>query len=199
MSEQLLDKNCEHIFLLLLLSDKPLRFNKLHDTLNKLEVEMTAPTLIKHLNHLRTRRIILRQKTGKQSVSYTLNWQKFDNSKESLNTKELLLRTEENKKRFNSFPMNEQIMYVTNIFTLVSLYRLKLAVQYILKPKEKYDATLAYLLTDKTYGLFKKWLLQNCKESEENARTTLNMIERNIQHFTKILFDKMPKITPANL
>ena len=138
-----------------------------------------------------------RQKTGKQNVSYKVDWQRFENLRQSFETREIL-HTLENKKRFKSFPMDEQTMYVTNILTLAGLYRLKLAVQCILEPKKSYENSPQYLFTSRFYDLFKTRLLQSCKDSNENAHASLNMIERNIVHFTQILFDKIPETSQPN-
>ena len=110
----------------------------------------------------------------------------------------MLLHTLENKKRFKSFPLDEQTMYVTNILTLADLYGLKLAVQCILEPKKSYENSLQYLFTSRLYDLFKTWLLQSCKDSKENAQASLNMIERNIEHFKQVLFDKIPETSQPN-
>lgn len=133
-----------------------------------------------------------------RTISYKVNWQRFENLKQSLETRKTLSHTLENKKRFKSFPIDEQTMYVTNILTLAGLYRLKLAVECILEPKKSYENSLQYLLASRFYDLFKTWLLQSCKISKENAQASLKMIERNIEHFTQVLFDKIPETSQAN-
>jgi hypothetical protein len=192
MDECFLDKNCEDLFSLLLVSDKTLRFNELHRAVNDLGLKMSRPTLINHLNHLLTRKMILQQKPRKQNVSYKVNYQRFQNLEQTLKTK-VLLHVMENQERFKSFSIDEQTTYVTNTMTLTNLYRLKLIVQTILEPKKSYENSLQYLFINRFYNLFFTWLLQNCKDSKENVNASLNTIEHNIEHFTQILFDKIPK------
>jgi DNA-binding HxlR family transcriptional regulator len=73
MDKELLDEHCKDIFSLLLVSSKPLRFNDLRRSLNTLGLKMTTPTVSKHLRHLRARKMIIREKIGKQNVSYKVN------------------------------------------------------------------------------------------------------------------------------
>lgn len=197
MNEHFLDKTCEDLFSLLLASDKTLRFNELYRAVNDLGLKMTRPTLINHLNHLLRRKMILQQKIRKQNVSYKVNYQRFQNLEQTMKTK-VLLHVMENQERFKSFPIDEQTMYVANTMTLTNLYRLKLTVQAILEPKKTYENSLQYLFINRFYNLFNTWLLQNCKDSKENANVSLNTIEHNIEHFTQILFDKIPKTPQPN-
>jgi hypothetical protein len=154
--------------------------------------------LHEHLRRLHAHKRICRQRTGKQNFAYKVNLQRFENLEQSLETRRMLLRILENKRRFKSFPIDEQTMYVTNILTLADLYRLKLAVQCILEPKKSHENSLQYLFTNRFYDFFETWLLQNCKDLEESAQASLNMIERNIVRFTQVLFDKIPETSQSN-
>jgi len=82
------------------------------------------------------------QRTGEQNISYKVNWQRFENLEQSLGTRKVLSHALEKKKRFKSFPIDEQTMCVTNILTLADLCRFKLAVQCIIEPKKSYENSL---------------------------------------------------------
>ena len=193
MNKSLLDEHCKNIFSVLLVSDKTLRFNELYRDLNALGLKVSRPTLIEHLHHLQSHRVITRKKEGKQNVSYRVNWEKFETLKQSIDYRQRLLHMLENEKRFKSFPIDEQAIYVTNILTLTGLYRLNLEVQDILDPRKNFEHSLQFLLINRFFEFFKKWLLESCRNSKENGQKTLTMIEYNINRLQNELFDKIPK------
>lgn len=195
MNKPLLDEHCKNIFSVLLVSNKTMRFNEFYKNLNAIGLKMSRPTLIEHLHHLQRHGVIRRKKEGKQNVSYAVNWQKFETLKQSIDYRQRLLHMLENEKRFKSFPIDEQAIYVTNILTLTGLYRLNLEVQDVLDPSKNFEHSLQFLLINRFFEFFKTWLLENCKSSTENGQKTLTMIEYNINRLQNELFDKIPKPT----
>jgi len=192
MDKPLLDEQCKKIFSVFLVSQKTLRFNVLHRTLNEIGLKMTKPTLISHLNHLHKNKLIVRKKEGKQNVSYTANWAKLEAFKQSMETKRFIERQLEDEKRFKSFPINEQVIYVTNLFSLRNLYKLKLEVQDVIDPSKNFEHSIQFLLTDRFFEIFKRWLLESCYMSKtEKASEALSMIDHNITLFTDDLFDRV--------
>jgi DNA-binding HxlR family transcriptional regulator len=186
-----LDETCEKIFSLLFFSDKKLRFNELHRTLNQIGLKMSKPTLIEHLNHLKKQRLLIRKREGKQNVSYSVNWKKLEHLKETIKTRQALKRMLENEKNFKSFPINEQITYTHNILALRNLYQLRLEIFSILDPSKSFEHSIQYLFTNRFFEIFKTWLLESChKNKTECKEKALSMIEHNIKHYTDILFDK---------
>jgi DNA-binding HxlR family transcriptional regulator len=191
MSEPLLDETCKNIFSVLLLSDKKLRFNELHRTLNQIGLKMSKPTLAEHLKHLKKRRLLIRKREGKQSVSYEVNWEKLDYLGEAMRTRQELKRMLGNEKNFKSFPMDAQLTYTHNILALRNLYRLRLEILDILDPSKNFEHSVQYLFIHRFFELFKTWLLESCHENKAKCeKEALSMIEHNIKHYLDTLFDK---------
>jgi len=193
MDKPILDEYCKNIFSVLLVSDKPLRFNELHRTLSQIGLKMSKPTLIEHLNHLRKRKLVKRKKEGKQNVNYRVNWEKLKTLQQSMKTRQMLKNLLENEKRFKSFPLDEQITYVTNIMTLSNLYQLKVEIQAVLDPSKNFEHVVQYLFINRFFQFFKTWLLESCKEAKiECEQKALNTIDYNINRITNTLFDIHP-------
>jgi hypothetical protein len=191
MNRKLLDDYCNNIFAFLAVSDKTFRFTELYKTLNKIGLKMSKPTLINHLHHLQKRKLLIRKIEGKQNISYAVNWKKLETLKESTKTRQALKHLLQNKKRFKSFPIDEQVTYVTNIMTLTNLYRLKLEVQDMLDPSKNFEHSVQFLFTNRFFEFFKTWLLESCQEAKTtNGQQALEMIDQNITRITNILFDK---------
>jgi hypothetical protein len=152
---------------------------------------MTKPTLINHLNHLRKDKLIIRKKEGKQNVSYTVNWAKLGTFKQTIESKQFLENLFGNEKQFKAFPIDDQVAYVTNLFTLRNLHQLKLEVQDAIDPSKNFEHSIQFLITDRFFHFFKRWLLESCHASKtEKATEALSMIDYNINHITNILFDE---------
>lgn len=72
-SAEFLDQTC-HSILRILLEDKSLRFGYLKNAVSKLTgSEMTNKVLSKHLKHLEEKRLVKREETGFQEVTYALS------------------------------------------------------------------------------------------------------------------------------
>jgi len=194
MEKPLLDEYCKNIFSVLLVSDKTLGFNELHETFNQIGLKMSKPTLSAHLHHLQRRKLLIRKKIGKKYVSYSVNWEKLQTLQESMKARQALKNLLQNKETFKSFPIDEQLTYVTNIMTLTNLYRLKLEIQDVLDPTKNFEHSVQFLFTNRFFEFFKTWLLESCQEAKEvNGQKVLDMIDFNIDHFKEMLFDKQPK------
>ena len=152
---------------------------------------MSKPTLIEHLHHLLKHRLLIRKKEGKQNVSYKVNWEKLETLQEGMKTRQALKDLLQNQKTFKSFPIDEQVTYVTNIMTLSNVYRLKLEVQDAIDPSKNFEHSIQFLFINRFFELFKMWLLESCHASKtEKAPEALSMIDYNITRITNILFDK---------
>jgi len=186
MQKPILDEVCKNIFSVLLVSDKKLRFNELHRTLNHIGLKMSKPTLIEHLHHLQKRKLVIRKKEGKQNISYKVNWEKLETLQQSMKTRQMLKNLLENERRFKSFPIDEQVTYVTNILTLSNLYQLKLETHAIFNPSKNFENSIQYLFIHRFFEFFKTWLLESCQEAKiEDRDRVIKTIDHNIQHIIK--------------
>lgn len=161
MDKPLLDEHCKNILSLLLVTNKTIRFNQLWRDLNDLGLKITRPTLKKHLDHLQRHRVVTQKIEGKQKISYGANWKRFKTLKESMDYRQRILLILENEKRFKSFPIDEQAVYITSIVTLTGLYRLKLEIQDTLDPTKNFEHSLQFLLINRFFEFFKTWFLEN--------------------------------------
>lgn len=194
MSKPLLDETCKNIFSVLLVSDKKLRFNELHRTLNDIGLKMSKPTLVEHLNHLKKRRLLVRKREGKQNVTYRVHWKNLEHLADAIKSRQALKHLLKNKESFNSVPIDDQITYVHNILALRNLYLLRLEVSSIIDPSKNFEHSVQYLFINRFFEFFKTWLLENChKNKTECKEKALSMIEYNIQRYQNTLFK--PAIT----
>ena len=185
------DEYCVKIFALLVANQEKIRFNKLHKTLNALDVKISKPTLIQHLHHLRTKGFILRKREGKQNVTYQVNWKKFEQLKETLGFKEIIARNLENEKIFKSKSLEDQIIFVTGVLVLTQVTYLQLNVLGILEPKGKDLHSLGYLLIYRLYDHYRQWLLETCKQSSENSQKAYDLLNKNTKKYQNLLFNKI--------
>ncbi|MGD0028230.1 MAG: hypothetical protein ABSC91_04735 [Candidatus Bathyarchaeia archaeon] len=192
------DKYCQDIFAYLVASDKEIRFNQLYNSLIALDVKITKPTLIQHLNHLHAKRFILRKEKGKQNVTYRVNWKKFEPLNEALKFKKVIAHTLENEKIFKSKSLEQQIVYVTTILTWEQILHLQFNILNILEPKATLGNTLGYVLIHRLYDTYRRWLLDTCKQSELNAQKAFDSLQRARGDFEKLLFDRPTKTGTEN-
>jgi len=189
--EKTTDEYCTKIFAKLVANQEKIRFNKLHKTLNTLDVKISKPTLILHLHHLRTKGFILRKKEGTQNVTYQVNWKKFEQLKETLGFKEIIARNLENEKIFKSKSLEDQIIFVTGVLTMTQVVYLQLCVLGILEPKGKELHSLGYLLIWRLYDHYRQWLLDTCKQSSENSQKAYDLLTKITKKYQNLLFNKI--------
>lgn len=188
-----IDGYCEKIFALLVASNEKIRFNKLHKTLNTLDVKISKPTLVQHLHHLHAKGFILRKKEDKQNVAYQVNWKKFEQLKETLEFKEIIARSLENEKFFKSKSLEDQIIFVTGVLTMTQIAYLQLYVLDILEPKGKDLHRLGYLLIYRLCDHYRQWLLDTCKQSSENSQKAYDLLNKMIENYQNVLFGRSTK------
>ena len=191
--EKEIDEYCGKIFSLLVANQEKIRFNKLHKTLNALDVKISKPTLIQHLRHLRTKGFILRKKEGKQNVTYQVNWKKFEQLEETLRFKEIIARNLENEKIFKSKSLEDQIIFVTGVLVMTQTIYLQLNVLSILEPKGKDLHNLSYLLIYRLCDHYRQWLLDTCKQSSENSQKAHDLLNKITKDYQNLLFDRSTK------
>jgi len=194
--EKEIDGYCIKILAYLIANEKKIRFNKLHKTLNALDVKISKPTLIQHLHHLRAKGFILRKKESKQNVTYQVNWKNLEQLEKTLESKEIIARNLKNEKIFKSKSLEDQITYVICILTLTQVIYLQLNVIGVLEPKSKELLSLSYLLIHRLYDHYRRWLLDTCKQSNENSQKAHDLINKKREEFENLLFDRSTKTMP---
>jgi arginine repressor len=171
MNKQPLDEYCKNILSVMLIVREEIRFNDLYRMLNKHGFEVSKPTLSEHLKHLTKKKIILRRKTGIQSISYKPNFEKFRNLGEtSAGLNELLKLHLDAMEKYKVLPIKEQVEYVHSFMVLQELFLLKTEMLYTFEPEKRLDHFLNYLFTIQYFEVFKDWLLNNCQKNPEKYK-----------------------------
>jgi len=127
---------------------------------------------------------------NKQNISYKVNWEKFEALKKGLKLSQFVEQNLENEKTFKTLPLDDQIAIITSIFTIGNLLYLKLYILDILEPSKKPEHRFTYIFMNKWLDMFRLWLLDTCKESNETSQKALQMIDNGINGFQKELFQK---------
>jgi hypothetical protein len=122
-----------------------------------------------------------------------VNWTKLKYLEKTIESQDVLKRITENEETFTSFPIDEQVMFLTNVLSLRNLELLKLEILDTIEPNKNFEHNVQYDFTHQFFNLFERWFLKNChKIPNENKLIALKTVENNIKHFEEILFDRKP-------
>ena len=169
-----------------------MRFNELKRTLEETELEISSPTLIRHLKHLCKKKLLIRKEEDLQNVSYTVNWKKLPYLVDIIDLQKRIKGTLESKKIFESAPMDDQTIYLMDVLTLRNLHLLRAEILSIINPNKAFEYTISNLFLSRFFELFKIWFLENChKNKTECKEKALSTIEYNIKRHTDLLFEKI--------
>lgn len=157
--------------------------------LNKSNIKISTPTLSEHLKHMQKLKLITRRREGKQRISYEVNWEKLKYLQKTIESQKALKRITENEKTFTSFPIEEQVIFLTNVLSLRNLNELKLAILDTIEPDKNFEHNVQHALTHQFFDLWRTWFIKNCYvTTNENKLIALNIVENNIKHFEDELF-----------
>jgi len=180
-----LDDMCVEIFFTLM-AYKRLRFNQLHRYLKMFGTDISKPSLIEHLNHLKKQKLISRKREDFQNVSYGLTdeidsllnfpeedikkW--FENFIEGKNLPEKfrLLKPFDAKEYYGKLPekqLDEAIDKDLKTVLAHNLFELKTFVNYDLKlDKSESDAVFWNFVGNPLYRMMERGIVENCRGSE---------------------------------
>lgn len=128
---------------------------------------------------------------GKQNVTYQVNWKKFKKLNEALEFKKLIAHNLENEQIFKSKSLEEQIVYVTTILTWEQILHLQFNILNILEPKATFNLTLGYVFIHRLYDIYRRWLLDTCKQSRENSQKAFDSLKKKREDFENLLFVRL--------
>jgi len=178
-----LDDMCVEIFFTLM-AYKRLRFNQLHRYLKMFGTDISKPSLIDHLNHLKKQKLISRKRED-QNVSYGLadeidtllnvpeedirEW--FENVIDGKNLlKEFRLLpfdAEEYYSKLSGKQLDEAIDKNLNTVLAHNLFELKTFINYDLKlDRPETDAVFWQFVGNPLYRMMEKGIVQDCRNSE---------------------------------
>jgi DNA-binding HxlR family transcriptional regulator len=190
-----LDDICREIFLTLW-AYKRLRFNQLHRTLEKFGTDISKPSLIDHLNHLRKQKLISRKREDFQNVSYGLTeeissllyipvedikkW--VENSEEGKNLPEKfrLLKFDEKEfyNKLSEKELDEVINKDINRVLTQNLFELKTFIDYDLRlDRPERDAAFWKIVGNPLYRMLERGIVEDCRSSEKYKKRLFEKID----------------------
>ena len=190
-----LDDICVEIFFTLM-AYKRLRFNELHRTLKKFGTDISKPSLIDHLKHLKKQKLISRKREDFQNVSYGLT----DEINSLLNIpEEDIKKWVENviegknlPKKFRLLPfdakeyygklsekqLDEAIDKDLNRVLTQNLFELKTFINYDLRlDKPESDAVFWNFVGNPLYRMLEKGIVEDCRNSEKYRKKLFEKID----------------------
>lgn len=184
-----LDDTCVEIFFTLM-AYKRMRFNELHRCLKKFGTDISKPSLVDHLNHLKKQKLISRRREDFQSVSYGLTdeidslltvpeedikeW--FENviEEKSLPKKLRLLQPFDPKEyydRFSDKQLDEAIDKDLHTVLAQNLFELKTFVDYDLRlDRPENDSVFWDFVANPLYRMIEKSIVENCRSKKYRER-----------------------------
>jgi DNA-binding HxlR family transcriptional regulator len=190
-----LDDICREIFLTLW-AYKRLRFNDLHRTLKKFGTDISKPSLIDHLNHLKKQKMISRKREDFQNVSYGLTneinsllslpeedieeW--VENFIEGKNLPEkfrlLPYDAKEYLDKLSEKQLDEAIDKDLNTVLTQNLFELKTFINYDLRlDKLERDDAFWKFVGNPLYRMLEKSIVEDCRSSERYQKKLLEKID----------------------
>lgn len=161
--------------------------------INETKVKITTPTIAEHLKHLERLKLVTKKKEGKQRRSYEANWNKLTYLQKTIENEDALKRLTENEKTFTSFPIENQVIFLTNTLSLRNLEELKLEILNTIEPDKTFEHNIQCMLTHSFFDLWRYWFINHCKQTtNENKRIALKIVEYNIKQVQDVLFIKKP-------
>ena len=191
-----LDDICVEIFFTLM-AYKRLRFNQLHKYLKKFGTDISKPSLIDHLNHLKKQKLISRKREGFQNVSYGLTdeinsllnvseedikkWvENFIEGKNLPKKRRFLLPFDEKEYygRLSEKQLDEAIDKDLNTVLAQNLFELKTFINYDLKlDKPERDAVFWNFVGNPLYRMLEKSIVEDCRNSEKYRKKLFEKID----------------------
>ncbi len=175
-----LDSQCTKIFSVLAVNPSPMSFNKLFE---KVKPEMAKPTLIRHLEHLRKHKVVTREKSGKQKVTYQLHEDCFDalDNNERAVIEKMNKETKKEIEIFNSLSTEDKVKYLLMLITLAQIDQLKNSLQMLSEPKEKFKFSMKTALTKFTLTTKIQYLLNN--STDFDLKEAVRQIDETEKYF----------------
>jgi DNA-binding HxlR family transcriptional regulator len=190
-----LDDTCVEIFFTLM-AYKRLRFNDLYRTLKKFGPEISKPSLIEHLKHLKKQKLISRKREGFQKVSYGLT----DEINSLLNVPEKdikkwvenVIEGKNLPKKFRLLPfdakeyygklsekqLDERIDKDLNRVLTQNLFELKTFIKYDLRlDKPERDAVFWKFVGNPLYRMLERFIVEDCRNSEKYRKKLFEKID----------------------
>jgi len=170
------DEKCRIILITLLIKGE-LRFKDLKQELKNKHIKMPEPTLLMHLNHLLTQKLIIKTIKSPKNVTYRANINKFEEFKKRLDESAKLEK--EITETFLNLPIEEQIYRLKHFALIRGLACLKYLILF-----EKYGRFEDSLMFEFIRNLFNYpniLVVKKCSENEEYMNEFLKRLEEELK------------------
>ena len=184
-----LDDYCRKILFALIVFGKEIRFNDFHDFLGEHGVELTKPTLVKHLrHHLVEKELVIRKVDGAPIITYEVNHKLFRDLEESVkSTIEARKLLTEETEIFNSKSLEEQIDIILEKILFRNLSQLKANIELELRPSKKWEKSMELAwLANPVFRYHEDLVINRCKEDSAYGEKLLLKIDEIIEQFKEL-------------
>ena len=190
-----LDETCKEIFQYFLLRNMtgfgPIRYNDLLENLKDKGLKISRPTLSEHLKHLVEKEVITRTEVSRANVNYRLNEEKEGPLQDFIKKNENYQRIlDENKDRFFSNSVREQVSHLNIILVLRSLHQLKYEVLKLLEPENTFEYNLQIMSFWTLWDYYTKWFLSSLRNRDKSFKEDVVAdIDDMIENYLDITFE----------
>lgn len=192
MSTKELDEYCEKIFGYLAFNfDKPHYFNRLKEELNESGIKISKPTLIAHLRHLKSQKIIKKKKEGKQKIAISLNYEQLINVEFYKNFNDILKQLLEEKEMFNALTIEKKVNLVSACLYVIETNRLKYDILKTIEPEKKFQHSISFQFIKNTLEQYRGYLLKTCLGSQDNAKEALQITEELEKNWKEAVLEEL--------
>jgi hypothetical protein len=152
----------------------------------KLDSKFSKPTFLEHLKHLVKNKHIIREKKGKQNVSYRFNSEKFGRLDSLVRYQNLLNEYLAEDERGILAPISN----VGQLLIVRTLQLLKFRILESLEPKKKSELHLRSLIINELLlEPVEDWLIQKCVDDKNYREEVLAMIDEGTETSIKGIFE----------
>jgi len=181
-----LDVKCRTILKTLIVHGRELRFNELHRRVLEIDAEFSKPTFLLHLNHLKKSKYIVRQRKGKQNVSYRFDYEKFKYLDSFVKYRNLVNEYLAQDERGILAPISN----VGQLLLVKAMQLLKYKILESLEPKRKSELYLpSLLINEMLLEPVEDWLIQKCVNDKEYCEEVLAMIDEGTKSSIDGIFE----------
>jgi hypothetical protein len=181
-----LDETCRAIATILIKDNSYYSLHELVRNLRRKGLRVRGPELIKHIEHLLEKDLIIRERGGVVN-KYRFNWNEFS---EQLIDNERLSEAERSAEKelsnFNKLSVMEQINYTHDVMMLINLLKMRNLITGCLEPEKKYSDENLQKYED-LWNRITERLIKNCEKKGE--KYTLQT-RKNIDNLIDLYFEQ---------
>jgi len=185
-----LDSYCTKILLYLAFKGEKIRFNELYEELKKHGLELSKPTLSRHLKHLCEEGLVIRKVEDVQVVSYQVNFEEIGKFKDFIQDiakqyDEIIARLRKAKREFEAFPLDIQLGEIYRTMFWRYLGELKARIKVETDPMNFEKRLELFCWSSPYFRVLERWLIEQCKKDEKFREKVLQAITEDMEKWVK--------------